>query len=260
MGTSDLVPGVSGGTIAVVLGIYDRLIEAINGFFSREWKKHLGFLLPLGVGVITAVLLLSNLIDTLWEHYPNQTQFFFLGLIIGIIPYLIHKADYRNTFRSVHYILFLFATLLVASMAFLNENGVAQVMDITSSKVIFILFLSGILASMAMILPGISGSFILLLIGVYPTIIHVLSERHLFLISVVGVGVLTGIVACSKIVRFFLEHYYTSTYAVIIGLVVGSIFVIFPGFERNILPAVYSIITFGLGMVAATLLGKFEYK
>lgn len=80
MGASDVVPGVSGGTIAVVLGIYDRLIEAINGFFTKEWKKHLKFLLPLGIGVVTSILLLARLIEWLFEHYPGPTQFFFPGI------------------------------------------------------------------------------------------------------------------------------------------------------------------------------------
>src|SRR5699024_5672036 len=80
MGASDVIPGVSGGTIAVLLGIYDRLIAAINGFFSKEWKKHLTFLIPLGIGMATAVLLLSRVIEWLFNHYPAPTNFFFFIL------------------------------------------------------------------------------------------------------------------------------------------------------------------------------------
>lgn len=77
MGATDLVPGISGGTIAVLLGIYDRLIAAISGIFSKEWKKHIGFLIPLGLGMVIAIFLLASLIEWLFEHYPGPTQFFF---------------------------------------------------------------------------------------------------------------------------------------------------------------------------------------
>lgn len=122
MGASDVVPGVSGGTIAVVLGIYDRLIEAINGFFSKEWKKHLKFLLPLGIGIVTSIALLASVIDWLFEHYPGPTQFFFLGLIIGVLPYLTHKADMKNKFQGKHYVLLLIGAAVVASMAIFQTS------------------------------------------------------------------------------------------------------------------------------------------
>lgn len=87
MGASDLIPGVSGGTIALLLGIYDRFIEAINGLFSRKWKRHLTFLIPLGIGAGTAIVSLSKVIDWLLKHHPGPLQFFFLGLILGVLPF-----------------------------------------------------------------------------------------------------------------------------------------------------------------------------
>ncbi len=96
MGISDLIPGVSGGTIALVLGIYQRLIAAINGLFTKEWKKHLVFLMPLVLGIIVALLSISHLIEWLLVAYPQPTFFLFLGLIIGIIPTLLKDIDYRQ--------------------------------------------------------------------------------------------------------------------------------------------------------------------
>ena len=122
MGASDVVPGVSGGTIAVVLGIYERLIEAINGIFSKDWNRHLRFLLPLGIGIGIAILLLARLMEYLFEHYPGPTLFAFLGLIIGVLPYLFHKADARNTFKASHIVLLLIGAAIVASMAFFNAG------------------------------------------------------------------------------------------------------------------------------------------
>lgn len=260
MGTSDLIPGVSGGTIAVVLGIYDRLIEAINGFFSKEWKRHLGFLIPLGAGVVAALLLLSSVIHWLFEHFPNQLQFFFLGLIAGILPFLFRKAGMKTHFSAVHYILLFAAALLVASMAFFKEPGVPELLDTSSTRTLILLFFSGWLASMAMILPGISGSFILLLIGVYPTVIEALSERNIVVIAIVGAGVLVGIVISSKIIQYFLVHHHASTYAVIIGLVIGSLAVVYPGMVGGIGGMFFSFLSFLLGLVAAVSLGKLEYE
>ncbi|MFG6150449.1 DUF368 domain-containing protein [Halobacillus sp. B23F22_1] len=259
MGASDVVPGVSGGTIAVVLGIYDQLIEAVNGFFSREWKKHLKFLLPLGIGIGTSILLLANLIEWLFEHYPGPTQFFFLGLIIGIVPYLTHKADVKHQFEGKHYGILLIGALLVASMAVFQTSEGEAMTNLSLASYIG-LFFSGWLASSAMILPGISGSFLLLIIGMYSTIISGISNLRLDIILVVGLGILIGILVMSKIIKFFLENYTSATFSLIIGLVVGSVFVIFPGVPESGLMWGVSIVTFVGGLAAAWLLGRVEYK
>src|SRR5699024_4184682 len=99
MGASDVIPGVRGGTIALLLGIYDQLIVAINGSLSREWKKRFGFLVPFGLGVAVGVLAESKLIDWLLMHCPGPLKFFFLELILGVLPYLFHQADVKRTFK-----------------------------------------------------------------------------------------------------------------------------------------------------------------
>src|SRR5690625_5145324 len=96
MGGTDVIHGVSGGTIAVVLGIYDRLIAAINGIFSKDWKKHLGFLIPLGIGIVTAIFTLAHLMEWLLIYYPGPTFYFFLGLIIGVLPLLFREVDVKT--------------------------------------------------------------------------------------------------------------------------------------------------------------------
>ncbi|MFC7322079.1 DUF368 domain-containing protein [Halobacillus campisalis] len=259
MGASDVVPGVSGGTIAVVLGIYDQLITSINGFFSKEWKRHLKFLLPLGLGIVTSILLLANLIDWLFEHYPGPTQFFFLGLIIGVLPFLTHKADMKNKFEGRHYILLIIGALLVGSMVIFQTSEGQPMTDLTFASYVG-LFFSGWLASSAMVLPGISGSFLLLIIGMYTTIIEGVADLKLDIILTVGLGVLIGIVIMSKIIKFFLENYTSATFGLIIGLVLGSVVVIFPGVPENGVMWLVSIITFLGGLTGAWVLGRFEYK
>ncbi|WP_077624147.1 DUF368 domain-containing protein [Sediminibacillus massiliensis] len=259
MGASDVVPGVSGGTIAVILGIYDQLIAAVNGFFSKEWKKHLGFLLPLGIGIVTSVVLLANLIEWLFEHYPGPTQFFFLGLIVGVLPFLFHKADAKHTFKAKHILLLAVGAILVASMVFFQASESGPMQNLSFGSYV-ILFFSGFIASSAMILPGISGSFILLIIGVYTTVINGISNFQFDVIIVVGIGIVLGIIVMSKIIHFCLERFPTGTYALVIGLVIGSVVVIFPGWPSDGGAVVVNIFTFAAGLAAAMALGRFEYK
>ncbi|WP_010098140.1 DUF368 domain-containing protein [Ornithinibacillus scapharcae] len=259
MGASDVIPGVSGGTIAVLLGIYDRLIAAINGIFSKDWKKHLAFLIPLGLGVGLAILLLSRLIEWLFEHYPGPTQFFFLGLIVGILPYLFNQAEARINFQTKHYIVLIIGAIIVASMMFLHESENVVIEEVTFSTYV-ILFFSGFIASAAMILPGISGSFILLVIGVYATVISAISNLQLDIIAVVGIGIFLGIITMSKIINYFLQNYRNMTFSLIIGLVLGSIFVIFPGWPETSNLWMISVVAFAVGIFVAYILGRVEYK
>lgn len=258
MGASDVIPGVSGGTIAVLLGIYDRLIAAINGMFSKHWKKHLAFLIPLGIGVIIAIFTLSRLMEFLLEHYSGPTFYFFLGLILGILPYLFREADAR-TFKVNHVILLLIAAALVSLLAFLNVAEGAVIEDRSLSTYI-LLFFSGILGSAAMILPGISGSFILLVIGVYTTVISAVSNLEFDVIIVTGAGIVVGIITMSKIINYFLNHFRKGTFAAVIGMVIGSVVVIFPGWPLNTTFLFISVVTFAAGLLVAYILGKVEYK
>ncbi|WP_181350216.1 DUF368 domain-containing protein [Thalassobacillus sp. CUG 92003] len=259
MGASDVIPGVSGGTIAVVLGIYDRLIEAVNGIFSKDWKKHLSFMIPLVLGIGLSILLLSNVIDWLFEHYPGPTKFFFLGLIVGVLPYLTHKADMKHNFVTRHYVLLLIGAVLVASMVIFQTSESEAMQNLNMPDYIS-LFFGGFVASSAMVLPGISGSFMLLIMGMYTTIIDGISNFKFDIIMIVGLGILCGIVVMSKVVKFFLDRYTSGTYAVIIGLVIGSVVVVFPGLPSTPGLLAASVATCLGGLGTAWLLGRFEYK
>ncbi|MBF0707287.1 DUF368 domain-containing protein [Alkalihalobacillus hwajinpoensis] len=260
MGVSDLIPGVSGGTIAMVLGIYRRLISGINGLMSKNWKKELGFFIPLLIGVGLALLLVSQLMEKLLEHYPQPTFFFFIGLIIGVVPFLLRKVDYKKTFEPFHYGLLIVAAILIASTLFLKGDGSGEVMKSLSMVDYIILFFSGWLASTAMILPGVSGSFVLLLLGSYQTVIHGLSSFQIPLLLTVGAGIIIGLSLTGKVIAHLLSKYTVSTYAVMIGLVIGSVVVLYPGFQSDVGLAVVSLLTLLCGLGAAMVLGKIEHK
>ncbi|MBB4824201.1 putative membrane protein [Sporosarcina luteola] len=257
MGISDLIPGVSGGTIAFILGIYDRLLAAISGFFSREWKKHIGFLLPLAVGIGITFVLFSRVIDYLLKNYNQPTQFFFLGLIIGILPFISKQADMRTNFKFGHYVLLLFVGVALASTAFIKPIDADVITSLTGKNAIG-LFLAGWAGSMAMLLPGISGSFILLLLGVYPTAINALSTMNLPLIAVIGAGVIVGFIVSAKAIAYLLRQYTHSMFAIIIGLILGSIFVIYPGIPESGTPFVMSAIALVTGIIVANMFSVAE--
>lgn len=255
MGISDLIPGVSGGTMAVILGIYDRFLEAISGFFSREWKQQLGFLVPLAIGIVSALLLFSRLIAYLLQNYYEPTQFFFLGLIIGVIPSIIKGADVKRNFTFRHWFILIAAAILLALTGFMNPNEAVEPITSLNTLSILGLFLAGWLASMAMLLPGISGSFVLLLLGVYSTAIHALSTFNISLIVIIGSGVIVGFAVSSKGIRYALTHFPHMTFAIIIGLLIGSVFPIFPGIATEAATIVMSVVTFGLGLVITLFFG-----
>lgn len=259
MGGTDVIPGVSGGTIAVLLGIYDQLIAAINGIFSKDWKRHLSFLIPLGIGIVGATFTFARVMEWLLINQPVPTFYFFLGLIIGVLPLLLNVADAKSTFKVHHIIILLVGAVLIGSMVFLNDEEGAIITTKTLSTYI-LLFFSGALGSAAMILPGISGSFILLLIGVYPTVISAVSNFEFDVILVTGAGILIGIILMSKVINYLFNHYRTGTFAAIIGMVIGSIFVVFPGWPVSNALVFISLVTFAAGLAGAYILGKVEYK
>ncbi len=255
MGISDIVPGVSGGTIAVLLGIYDRLIEAINGLFSKDWKKHLQFLLPLIIGAGVAIFSLSHVMDWLLTNYNRPTFYFFMGLILGSLPYLFREANFEKHIENKKNIVFLLLGIILLNLLPLDPTGGAAITE-RSFGMYVLLFLSGILASAAMILPGISGSFVLLVIGMYHTIIYALTIVEIPVILVVAAGIAIGILTMSKIIHYFLTNYWVETYTFIIGLVIGSVILIGrkAGYANSLGEFILSLFILFLGLFIALFL------
>ncbi|MFJ7934911.1 DUF368 domain-containing protein [Sporosarcina sp. NPDC096371] len=252
MGISDLIPGVSGGTIAFILGIYDELLASISGFFSRDWKKHIGFLLPLGIGMAATLLLFSRVIEFLLKNYNEPTQYFFIGLILGVLPFISKQAGVKKNFKWTHFLFIILVGAALASTAFIKPVDTTPITTLTATNAIG-LFFAGWAGSMAMLLPGISGSFILLLLGVYSTAIGALSNFNLPIIAVIGAGVIVGFIVSSKVISYLLTHFTHITFAAIIGLIIGSVFVVYPGIPESGTPFVMSIIAFFTGIIVANM-------
>ncbi|HCY6730097.1 TPA: DUF368 domain-containing protein [Staphylococcus aureus] len=263
MGTSDLVPGVSGGTIALLLGIYNQFIASISGIFSRRFWPSFTFLIPIIIGMLLAMGSLSNLFNYLLSQHHIPTMFFFGGLIIGIVPYLLKISNYKTSFTTKHYMMVIagIAILIVITLMNNGDKHAGETLTLSTSLIVKY-FIAGMCASSAMLLPGISGSFMLLVFGVYGTVMLAISEvvklnfAGLPILLAVGFGVLAGFIISSKIIQYFLTHHKLMTFALIIGFVVGSLFAVFPGLPTNIVMWFVSLVVFIIGFIVSLTLGR----
>lgn len=263
MGTSDLVPGVSGGTIALLLGIYNQFIASISGIFSRRFWPSFTFLIPIIIGMLLAMGSLSNLFNYLLSQHHIPTMFFFGGLIIGIVPYLLKISNYKTSFTTKHYMMVIagIAILIVITLMNNGDKHAGETLTLSTGLIIKY-FIAGMCASIAMLLPGISGSFMLLVFGVYGTVMLAISEvvklnfAGLPILLAVGFGVLAGFIISSKIIQYFLTHHKLMTFALIIGFVVGSLFAVFPGLPTNIVMWFVSLVVFIIGFIVSLTLGR----
>ncbi|HBU9595167.1 TPA: DUF368 domain-containing protein [Staphylococcus aureus] len=263
MGTSDLVPGVSGGTIALLLGIYNQFIASISDIFSRRSWPSFTFLIPIIIGMLLAMGSLSNLFNYLLSQHHIPTMFFFGGLIIGIVPYLLKISNYKTSFTTKHYMMVIagIAILIVITLMNNGDKHAGETLTLSTGLIIKY-FIAGMCASSAMLLPGISGSFMLLVFGVYGTVMLAISEvvklnfAGLPILLAVGFGVLAGFIISSKIIQYFLTHHKLMTFALIIGFVVGSLFAVFPGLPTNIVMWFVSLVVFIIGFIVSLTLGR----
>lgn len=267
MGTSDLIPGVSGGTIALLLGIYDDFISSVSGLFSKRFWPSFKFLLPILLGMGLAIALLSNLFNYLLSYHEIPTMFFFTGLIIGIIPYLLKTSNFKQMFKTKHYLMILIGIIILVIITLLNNGDKHSGETLTLSLSLIIkYFIAGMFASSAMLLPGISGSFMLLVFGAYGTVMFSISElvnlnfTALPILIIIGLGILTGFMLSSRMIQYFLHHHTRMTFALIIGFVIGSIYAVFPGFPENGLVWIISFLTIIIGFIVSFTLGLITAK
>ena len=237
MGIADLVPGVSGGTIALITGVYRDLINALNninfknifnGLFKNFKFHKFDFLSVLILGIGLSIILFSNLILFLLENYNNQISSFFFGLIICSIYVLLKKIKHLKTYDIV---LLLFSGFIVYQL--LKLNSYEQEINLTY------IFICGFLCSSAMILPGISGSYILLILGAYKflleklnTVFVVNSDSYLYLITFVS-GAIFGVLTFSRFIKWLFKSFEDKTLVVLIGFILGSVANIIPSNETN---------------------------
>ena len=234
VGVANIIPGVSGGTMAVVLGIYENLIEAIGNILTDGERRiqHSLFLAKIACGAILGIFSLAGLIQYALSSHRELTMLFFMGLILGSMPSVL-KLHLFNPLRFGHMALVtlgLFCVLLLG-------NGVETLdgpSSVGHSVRLLPLFAAGFLAGGAMIVPGLSGSLILLLIDQYDAVIRAINDLDLVPLAAVAVGSVVGILLLAKLIYLALRFAPLYTHAFILGLVGGSILVLFEGFPTGL--------------------------
>lgn len=270
MGVANIIPGVSGGTMAVSMGIYDKLIHCVTHLF-KEFKESLKFLIPVFLGIGIALVGLSFIIEPAFAHFPLQTNCLFVGLIVGGLPAVIKKVKGKGVKLSYVIPFLVFFGVVVGMAAMGEQEGAVADLSFSLWSVIK-LFMVGIIASATMVIPGVSGSMMLLLMGYYNPIVATIKNFVTALASFdvngilqscgvlvpMGLGIVVGIFAIAKLIEVIFEKFPIQAYWAIIGLIVASPFAIFLLGEIGsitVMSVAVSVVTFAVGFVVALKLG-----
>ena len=252
MGIADLVPGISGGTIAFITGIYEDLIEAINninvnifdgGMANNFKKKKFDFLLILICGILFSIISFSKFLAYLLFNFNNELRSFFLGLVFYSIIILYRSIDKIKLLNISNLILLIFSI----AISFMIFNSPSFDPAITN----WYIFLCGIICSLAMILPGISGAYILIILGTYEFLIKKISNFSAEIDSIItvvifGLGFAIGVIIFSRIIKYLLISFKKQTFVILIGLIIGSLPKILPVETNNNLSFFENLIEFFL--------------
>jgi putative membrane protein len=232
IGSSMSVPGVSGGTMAILLGIYDKLISAISNFF-KDIKGNLIYLIKFCIGSFVGIGSLAFVIEWLLDKFPMPVSLFFLGAVIGGIPALYQKTR-KTKLKPSSVIYFMIGLIAVIAIGFIPTGKI----DVSSGSGLLhyaLLLVTGIIIALALVLPGISTSHMLLVLGMYDTMLAAITEFDIVYIGILGIVTLIGIFLITKPLEWTMNKFPHQTYCMIIGFVLGSTSEIF---RLKIAPAI----------------------
>lgn len=226
VGGTMLVPGVSGGSMAIILGIYDDLIYSVSSFMKHK-SASFKFLLLFSAGGILGMFLLSRPILYLIEAFPMPTLYFFMGAVLGGVPLIFKKSELKKfSIRGLFYVVVGIA--IVTAVAFIPIGGSDSSLDADLKGMLF-LVLAGFIAAIALVLPGISVSYLLLVMGLYDETVTAISQVYMPFLIPLGLGLILGIILTTKILEKAMLQFPQPTYLMILGFVLGSLAEVFPG-------------------------------
>lgn len=270
VGLANIIPGVSGGTMMVSMGIYDKLIMLLT-HFVKKFREAMKLLIPLAIGMLLAIALLSKVITQMFESIPLQTTLLFIGMIIGGLPVIYNKVKGKKI-GVAQVIAFAIFFVLVVGLSLIGEDD-SRTADVSFSVANVVkLFLAGALAAGTMVIPGVSGSMVMMIIGYYTVIIGTISglldALHPFnmpgilsacgVLVPFGIGVVVGVVVIAKLIEFVLKKYSLTAYWAIIGLIVASpfaILIMMGSVTINLVNIVTGILMLAVGFLIAMKLG-----
>ena len=253
IGMGAIAPGVSGGTLAVILGVYEKITDAIAHLFTDFRKKVVAFL-PLALGGILGVLGFSRIINYLFTNYEIEVKYLFIGLMAGTFPSLRKQAN-KQGFRYRYLISFGLALAMTILFSILENSAVSVISE--SRPGILLLVLYGAIIGFGTIVPGISSSFILMYLGVYQIMLNGISHLDFAVLIPTGIGFILSILWFAKLISMLFRKAYGYTYYAIFGFTIGSVVSIFPGigFEWNYL---LCVLLLAAGCALSYRLSKYE--
>lgn len=276
MGIANIIPGVSGGTMAVALGFYEKMIGAINGL-RKDFKGSLRFLAPLLLGAGIGIVAFSKLLEYLLDKQPLATGLTFIGLIFGGIPMLFslmkkeQKGKDRKGFGAADVLVFVAMLALAVALPLMKSNDSETTVIALEAGNIIIMFVVGVIAAATMVIPGVSGSMVLMILGYYSGVLNLVNScidglkamdfDLLFhcaaLLAPFGIGVLLGIVGIAKLISFLFARYPVTTYCGVFGLVFASPFGIL--YNTGVFTRALSVPALLIGLVLMVAAGIFTY-
>lgn len=241
IGGGMILPGVSGGVLAVIFGLYEKIIYAIANIF-KDFKKNFLFLLPLIIGLGLGIIIFGNILNFVFDKYYIEACFTFIGLILGGIPILLKESKNTET-KKINKTAFFISLIITIALFVLGKNtlNIDFSVNLNNNIISYILlFTTGVLFIAGKVIPGISSSFLLILIGMYQYLLDVVSDPfHLSAtmwaqISIIVLGMVIGGITIVKIMGALLKKHRSATYSSITGFVIGSVYAIFPGLNLNL--------------------------
>lgn len=229
IGSSMLVPGVSGGTMAMMLNIYTDLIDAISSF-RHNWRQNLKFLAVFCLGAGLGMLLLARPLLYLVETFEMPMMYFFIGAVAGSVPLIYHQSGVTK-FSAKTVVYPCVGVGIVVLMGFLPQDLISH--DSDGWFGVLMLLLAGFVAAIALVLPGISVSYMLLMMGMYSRTMEALSGFQIPYLAPLGIGLILGILATTKLLDKLMSRFPQGTYLVILGFIIGSVLQVFPGIPQG---------------------------
>lgn len=261
VGVANIIPGVSGGTIAVILNIYDRLIGSVTNL-RKQFKESMLFLIPFGIGAAAGIFLFSKLLSYLLENFPMPTNFFFIGLIIGGIP-MVYKKATETKFKPLSIIPFVIAlcgilalTIFGGSSETAADTTANSAVTLNFGYVLYLIF-GGAISAVSMLIPGVSGSMVMMIIGLYTSVLGAISRLDILFLLPVAVGIVIGVFGGAKLIEICLKKAPQATFFAIIGLMVGSLYAVWcnAGVAFNI-QLVFAVIALAAGFAISFIFGR----
>lgn len=247
LGAGAILPGISSGVLCVIFGFYEKLVNSILGIF-KDFKNSIKFLLPICLGGFVGVLLFGNALKYLFTSYPYQTNFAFMGLILGSVPILFKNSCKENSFK-LHYLLYTLASFLLTLFLINYEKSFEIQSTITNNISFSYLVLCGFIMSIGIVVPGVSSTVILMCLGVYSNYLNAISVLDFEILIPMGIGLLLGGFLFLVLIKWLLSKYYEQTFYTIIGFVISSTLILYPGFSfelSNILSVILFILCFSI--------------